>query len=54
MKANWLRWFLLLLLGITAFQAPAQQSEADRKLLADLRAKAEQGDGQSQFLEATG
>ena len=28
---------------------PAQQSEADRKLLADIRAKAEKGDAQSQY-----
>ena len=31
------------------FQLPAQQSEADRKLLADIRAKAEKGDAQSQY-----
>jgi TPR repeat protein len=32
-----------------AFQLPGQQSEADRKLLADVRAKAEKGDAQSQY-----
>ena len=49
MKANRLRWFLLFLALGVVFQLPAQQSEADRKLLADLRAKAEQGDVYSQF-----
>src|ERR1035441_3024310 len=48
MKANRLGWFLLLLLGSAVFQLPAQQSEADRKLLADIRAKADKGDAQSQ------
>src|ERR1035438_5882856 len=48
MKANWLRWFLLFLFVSAVFQLPAQQSEADRKLLADVRAKAEKGDAQSQ------
>src|ERR1035438_399048 len=49
MKANWLRWFLLFLFVSAVFQLPAQQSEADRKLLADVRAKAEKGDAQSQY-----
>src|ERR1039457_2797619 len=49
MKANRLRWFLLFLLVGTVFQLSAQQSEADRKLLADVRAKAEKGDAQSQY-----
>ena len=49
MKANPLRWFLLFLLGNVVLQLPAQQSEADRKLLADIRAKAEEGDAQSQY-----
>jgi uncharacterized protein len=48
MKANWLRWLLLLLLASAAFQLSAQQSEVNRKLLADVRAKAEKGDAQSQ------
>jgi TPR repeat protein len=50
MKANWLRWFLLFLLvsAVAVFELPAQQSEADRKLLADIRAKAEKGDAESQ------
>ena len=49
MKANRLRWLLLFLLVGSVFQLPAQQSEADRKLLADIRTKAEKGDLQSQF-----
>src|ERR1035441_4857321 len=49
MKANRLRWFLLFLLVSAVFQLSAQQSEADRKLLADIRAKAEEGDAQSQY-----
>ena len=48
MRAYRLRWFLLLLLVSAVFQLPAQQSEADPKLLADIRAKAETGDAQSQ------
>jgi uncharacterized protein len=46
-KANRLTWTFLLLLTV-AVQLPAQQSEADSKLLADLRAKAEKGDAESQ------
>ena len=49
MKANGLRWFLLFLLVSAVFRLLAQQSEADRKLLADLRALAEKGDAQSQY-----
>src|SRR2546427_676531 len=49
MKANRLNLFLIFLCVNTFFQLPAQQSEADRKLLADIRAKAEKGDAQSQF-----
>jgi TPR repeat protein len=49
MKANRLRWFLFFLLAIGVFQLPAQQSEADRKLLAEIRAKAEKGDAQFQY-----
>src|ERR1035437_3003427 len=48
MKMNRLRWFLVFLLVGVVFQLPAQQGEADRKLLADIRTKAEQGDAQSQ------
>src|ERR1039458_3169362 len=49
MRANRLRWFLLLLLVSAVFQLPAQQSEADRKLLANVRAFAEKGDAQCQY-----
>jgi TPR repeat protein len=49
MKANRLGWFLVFLLGSAVFQLSAQQSEADRKLLADVRAKAEKGDAKSQL-----
>src|SRR5438046_43096 len=48
MKANRLAKSLLLLVAI-AGQLPAQQTEADRKLLAEIRAKAEKGDTESQF-----
>jgi len=48
MKTNWLTWMFLLLLTV-AVQLPAQQTEADRKLLADIRAQAERGDAQSQY-----
>jgi TPR repeat protein len=50
MKANRPIWFLLLLLVSAVFQSPAQESEADRKLLADLRARAEKGDAHYQHL----
>jgi TPR repeat protein len=39
----------LFLLSAAAFQLPAQQGEADRKLLGDIRGRAEKGDAQSQF-----
>jgi TPR repeat protein len=49
MTANRVKWFLLLSVIGAGFQSPAQQSEADRKLLADIRATAESGDAQSQL-----
>src|SRR5438876_692798 len=49
MKENSSLFTLLLLLSAAALQLHAQQSDADRKLLADIRAKAENGDAQSQF-----
>ncbi|MBI4327634.1 MAG: SEL1-like repeat protein [Chloroflexi bacterium] len=50
MKVNRLVSLLFfLLLGGLAFQSLAQQNEADRKLLAEVRARAEQGDAQSQL-----
>src|ERR1700677_614732 len=49
MKANRLTWSLvLLLLGATPVQLPAQQADADRKLLTEIRAKAEKGDAKFQ------
>jgi S1-C subfamily serine protease len=39
---------MFLLLLTVAVQLPAQQTEADRKFLADIRAKAEKGDAESQ------
>src|SRR2546425_640274 len=39
----------MVLFAGTVFHLPAQQSEADRKLLADIRAEAEKGDAQSLF-----
>src|SRR5882762_10188683 len=48
MTATLLRWFLLFLFASAVFQVPSQQIEADRKLLADIRAKAEKGEPQSQ------
>ena len=49
MKSHRLNCFLLFFLGTAVFQLTAEQSEADRKLLADVRAKAGEGDAQSQF-----
>ena len=49
MKAIRLIFTLLLLLSAAVFELPAQQSEADRKLLAEIRARAEKGDAQAQF-----
>src|SRR5438105_1914929 len=48
MKANRWRWLLLFLFVNAVFQLSAQQSEADRKLLADIRGKAEKDDAQAQ------
>jgi hypothetical protein len=48
MMENRLGLFLLFLLVGAVSELPAQQSEADRKLLADVRAKAEEGDAQFQ------
>ena len=49
MKVNWLRWLLLFLLVGAGFHSPAKQSETDRKLLADVRAKADKGDAVAQY-----
>ncbi len=48
MKANRLALTLFSLVGLVVFQLPAQQSEADRKLLEEIRTKAEKGDAQAQ------
>src|SRR6266436_368026 len=49
MKATPTAWFLLLFFLVScASQRPAQQSEAERKLLADFRSKAEKGDADAQ------
>jgi hypothetical protein len=49
MKTNWLTYIVIVLFMNIAGNLPAQQSEADRKLLADLRIKAEGGDAKSQY-----
>jgi Sel1 repeat len=41
---------VLLLLSVAAFQLPAQQTEADRKQFEEVKAKAEAGDAESEFL----
>ena len=43
MKANRLRWFLLLLVVGAVFQLPAQQTEADRKRFEEIKAPAQKG-----------
>src|SRR5437773_414304 len=48
MKANRLFFTVLLLLSAAVFQLNAQQSKADRKLLDEIRARAEKGDAQFQ------
>jgi len=49
MKANWLKWVLLLWFAVGVLPLAVQPSEADRKMLADLRAKAKEGDAPSQY-----
>ena len=48
MNTTRLAFTLLLFQSTAVFQLPAQQIEPDRKLLAEIRAKAEKGDAQSQ------
>jgi hypothetical protein len=48
MKVNQLV-FTVLLLSVAVFQLPAQQTEADRKLLAEIRARADTGDAKAQY-----
>ena len=49
MKENRLVFTVLLLLSAPVFQLPAQQNEADRKLLAEIRAGADKGDAKAQY-----
>ena len=49
MNANRLVWIFLLLLPLANQGAP-QQSEADRRLLANLRAHAGSGEAEAQYL----
>jgi len=43
-----IKWFLCFLAVGVVWQLPAQQLEAERKLLTKTRAKVEKGDAQSQ------
>jgi uncharacterized protein len=49
MKANRLVFTVLLLVTAAVFQLPAQQNEADRKVLAEIRAGADKGDAKAQY-----
>ena len=49
MKANRLVLTVLLLVTADVFQLPAQQNEADRKVLAEIRAGADKGDAKAQY-----
>src|SRR6266581_3241459 len=49
MKANRLVLTVLLLVTAAVFQLPAQQNEADRKVLAEIRAGADKGDAKAQY-----
>src|SRR5713101_3261142 len=49
MKANRLVLTVLLLVTAAVFQLPAQQNEADRKVLAEIRAGADKGDPKAQY-----
>ena len=49
MKANWLVFTVLLLVTASVFQLPAQQNEADRKVLAEIRAGADKGDAKARY-----
>ena len=49
MKANRLVLTVLLLVTAGVFQLPAQQNEADRKVLAEIRAGADKGDAKAQY-----
>src|SRR6266404_3293110 len=49
MKANRFVFTVLLLVTAAVFQLPAQQNEADRKVLAEIRAGADKGDAKAQY-----
>src|SRR5437899_758947 len=48
MRVNRLVFTVLLLLSALVFQLPAQENEADGKLLAYIRAQADKGDAEAQ------
>ena len=47
MKTNQLLFTVLLLVTAAVFQLPAQQNEADRKVLVEIRAGADKGDAKA-------
>src|SRR6266550_3756399 len=49
MKANRFLFTVLFLLSAAVFRLPAQQNEADRKMLAEIRAGANKGDAKAQY-----
>ena len=49
MKANRFLFTVLFLLSAAVFRLPAQQNEADRKMLAEIRAGADKGDAKAQY-----
>jgi TPR repeat protein len=49
MKANRFLFTVLFLLSAAVFRLPAQQNEADRKVLAEIRARADKGDAKAQY-----
>jgi uncharacterized protein len=49
MKANRFLFTVLFLLSAAVFRLPAQQNEADRKVLAEIRAGADKGDAKAQY-----
>ena len=49
MKANRFLFTVLFLLSAAVFRLPAQQNEADRKMLAEIRARADKGDAKAQY-----
>ena len=49
MRTNWLKYVCAFFLMNAIGNLTAQQSDADRRLLDDLRTKAEAGDAKSQY-----